>query len=201
MMMKNCLRMTWPNIVLSICLLTVMLIAVYSRNLQRSYLVLVHKEYTSNRLSVYNHDRSLPISSTSGSPEDSPSNASSASLRSTVALGSTSSTPVSTFSPSSSPTTTSPETSPQSTSAVTTPSSPPTKPITDSHLQQLKDLSETHVWGLPMEPVHVNYTRNIYFSVKSTYRYYSKRILDLMLTWFQVVDKHKVQTACSTHRS
>lgn len=79
-------------------------------------------------------------------------------------------------------------------SGSTSPSTNPTVSITRviTSLQHLSDLNETHVWGVPMESVHANYTRNIYFSVKSTYRYYSKRLLDLMLTWFQVVDKHKV---------
>ena len=53
-------------------------------------------------------------------------------------------------------------------------------------------LNATHINGVLMEPVNANYTRNIYFTVKTTHKYYRKRLLPLMLTWLQVVDKNKV---------
>lgn len=53
-------------------------------------------------------------------------------------------------------------------------------------------MNQTHIWGLPMEPVYDSYPENIYFSVKTTHRYYSTRLLDLLLTWCQAVDKSKV---------
>ena len=46
--------------------------------------------------------------------------------------------------------------------------------------------------GIPLEKVNTNYTHNIYFSVKSSGAKYKSRLLQLMLTWFQVVDKDKV---------
>ena len=51
----------------------------------------------------------------------------------------------------------------------------------------------THINGILMEPVNVNYTRNIYFTVKTTHRYYTNRLFPLMLTWLQTVDKNKVR--------
>ena len=54
-------------------------------------------------------------------------------------------------------------------------------------------INATHVYGTLMEPVNVNYTRNIYFSVKTTHKYYTKRLFLLMLTWLQTVDKDKVR--------
>jgi len=53
-------------------------------------------------------------------------------------------------------------------------------------------MNQTHIWGLPMEPVNDIYPGNIYFSVKTTHHYYSTRLLDLLLTWCQAVDKGKV---------
>ena len=44
----------------------------------------------------------------------------------------------------------------------------------------------------PMEqPSNVNYTDNIYFSVRTTESNYEERLMLLMMTWLQVV-KHKV---------
>ena len=53
-------------------------------------------------------------------------------------------------------------------------------------------INATHICGILMEPVNINYTRNIYFTVKTTYKYYTNRLLLLMLTWLQTVDKDKV---------
>jgi len=54
------------------------------------------------------------------------------------------------------------------------------------------EMNDTHINGILMEAVHTNYTRNIYFTVKTTYKYYQKRLLAILLTWLQVVDKNKV---------
>ena len=43
-----------------------------------------------------------------------------------------------------------------------------------------------------MERVNVTYTRNIYFTVKTTSKYFQSRLLPLALTWLQVVDANKV---------
>ena len=53
-------------------------------------------------------------------------------------------------------------------------------------------MNTTHINGILMEPVHVNYTRNIYFTIKTTHRYYTNRLFPIMLTWLQSVDKNKV---------
>ena len=53
-------------------------------------------------------------------------------------------------------------------------------------------MNATHICGILMEPVNINYTRNIYFTVKTTHKYYTNRLLLLMLTWLQAVDKNKV---------
>ena len=55
-------------------------------------------------------------------------------------------------------------------------------------------MNATHINGILMEPVNVDYTRNIYFSIKTTHRYYTERLFLIMLTWLQVVDKNKVGT-------
>ena len=54
-------------------------------------------------------------------------------------------------------------------------------------------MNATHICGILMESVNVNYTRNIYFTVKTTHKYYTNRLLLLMLTWLQTVDKNKVR--------
>ena len=53
-------------------------------------------------------------------------------------------------------------------------------------------INATHVNGILMEPVNAIYTRNIYFTVKTTHKYYTKRLFPQMVTWLQVVDKNKV---------
>ena len=53
-------------------------------------------------------------------------------------------------------------------------------------------INATHINGTLMESVNVNYTRNIYFSVKTTHKYYTERLFPLLLTWLQTVDKNQV---------
>ena len=54
-------------------------------------------------------------------------------------------------------------------------------------------INATHINGILMEPIHINYIRNIYFTVKTTHKYYTSRLFPLMLTWLQAVDKNKVR--------
>ena len=54
-------------------------------------------------------------------------------------------------------------------------------------------INATHINGILMEPVNANYSRNIYFTVKTTHKYYTNRLFPLMLTWLQAVDKNKVR--------
>ena len=54
-------------------------------------------------------------------------------------------------------------------------------------------MNATHIKGILMESIYVNYTRNIYFSVKTTYKNFDRRLFPLMLTWLQLVDKNKVR--------
>ena len=58
--------------------------------------------------------------------------------------------------------------------------------------QTVPGMNATHINGTLMEPVNAKYTRNIYFTVKTTYKFYTKRIFPIMLTWLQLVDKNKV---------
>ena len=60
-------------------------------------------------------------------------------------------------------------------------------------------MNATHINGILMEPVNVNYARNIYFTIKTTHKNYAKRLFPLMLTWLQVVDKNKVSCYYNTH--
>ena len=46
--------------------------------------------------------------------------------------------------------------------------------------------------GFLMEPINVNYTKNIYFTIKTTHKFHTDRLFPLMLTWLQFVDKNKV---------
>jgi len=53
------------------------------------------------------------------------------------------------------------------------------------------------ILGRPMEePVHVSFTDNIYFTIKTTERNYKSRLSVLMMTWLQLV-KHKVCDDCT----
>lgn len=54
------------------------------------------------------------------------------------------------------------------------------------------DMNTTHIKGVFMEQVNLNYARNIYFTIKTSNKFYSNRLFPLMLTWLQTVDKHKV---------
>ena len=54
------------------------------------------------------------------------------------------------------------------------------------------EMNATHINGILMEPVDAKYARNIYFTVKTTHKYYTERLFPLMSTWLQVVDKNKV---------
>ena len=56
-------------------------------------------------------------------------------------------------------------------------------------------MNATHIDGILMEPVNVQYNRNIYFTVKTTHKYYTIRLFPLLLTWLQVVDKNKVNVS------
>lgn len=53
-------------------------------------------------------------------------------------------------------------------------------------------INSTHIDRFLMEPVDVTYTKNIYFTLKTSSKYFHKRLLPLALTWLQVVDKNKV---------
>ena len=66
------------------------------------------------------------------------------------------------------------------------------KPDQTIHKAAYPGINTTHVKQILMEPVSATYTRNIYFTVKTTYRYYNSRLFPLLLTWLQVVDKNKV---------
>ena len=61
-------------------------------------------------------------------------------------------------------------------------------------------MNATHINGILMETVNANYTRNIYFTVKTTNKFYTQRLLWIMLTWLQTVDKNKVSYIQLYHR-
>ena len=48
------------------------------------------------------------------------------------------------------------------------------------------------IMGRPLEKAHVDYTRNIHFSVKTSVKNYRTRLSLLLLTWFQAVEKDQV---------
>ena len=52
-------------------------------------------------------------------------------------------------------------------------------------------INATHINGILMEPVNAKYIRNIFFTIKTTHKYYTKRLFPLILTWLQAVDKIK----------
>ena len=62
----------------------------------------------------------------------------------------------------------------------------------NTNQQKVTNMNATHINGFLMESVHANYTRNIYFTIKTTHRYYAYRLFPIMLTWLQSVDKNKV---------
>ena len=59
-------------------------------------------------------------------------------------------------------------------------------------VQYPPEMNATHIYGLLLEPVNAKYTRNIYFTVKTTHKYYKRRLLSVMLSWLQAVDRNKV---------
>ena len=60
-------------------------------------------------------------------------------------------------------------------------------------------INATHINGMLMEPIKANYTRNIYFTVKTTHRFYTERLFPIMLTWLQLMDKNKVSCYYSSY--
>ena len=60
-------------------------------------------------------------------------------------------------------------------------------------------MNATHINGISMESININYTRNIYFTVKTTHRFYTERLFPLMLTWLQLMDKNKVSCCYSQY--
>ena len=55
-----------------------------------------------------------------------------------------------------------------------------------------KENSTLLIEGFLMEPVRANYTRNIYFTIKTVHKFHTDRLFPQMLTWLQLVDKNKV---------
>ena len=58
------------------------------------------------------------------------------------------------------------------------------------------DMNTTHIKGYLMEHVNLNYPRNIYFTIKTSNKFFIDRLFPLMLTWLQTVDKNKVSYVC-----
>ena len=58
-------------------------------------------------------------------------------------------------------------------------------------------INSTHIDGFLMEPVDATYTRNIYFTLKTSRKYFYRRLLPLALTWLQAVDKNKASIVVS----
>ena len=70
--------------------------------------------------------------------------------------------------------------------------------LRNNHMQenQILDLrmnGAAQCKGILMEHVNLNYTRNIYITVKTTNHNYIDRLPLLMMTWLQTVDKNKVR--------
>ena len=57
------------------------------------------------------------------------------------------------------------------------------------------NMDGTHIKGKLLERVDVGWDNNVYFSVKTTAKFYEARLSVLMLTWFQTVNKNMV--SCS----
>jgi len=78
--------------------------------------------------------------------------------------------------------------------------SPPTRlakliqSSTKSLLHPFIQLNSTHINGKLLELVDVKWNKNIYFSVKTTGKYFSDRLSALIPTWFQVVNKKTVSS-------
>ena len=62
------------------------------------------------------------------------------------------------------------------------------------------DLGMNDFKEILMEHVNLNYPRNIYITIKTTHKFYLKRVLPLMLTWLQTVDENKVRCQCCYYR-
>ena len=60
-------------------------------------------------------------------------------------------------------------------------------------LENVLEFKLTKVMGKPLEKVNVNYTRNIHFSVKTSFKNYRTRLSLLLVTWFQAVEKDQVK--------
>ncbi|XP_065900824.1 beta-1,3-N-acetylglucosaminyltransferase manic fringe-like isoform X1 [Dysidea avara] len=66
-----------------------------------------------------------------------------------------------------------------------------TKPqIKPSVLSSVIQINSTHVNGKLLENVDVRWDKNIYFSIKTTTKYFKDRLPALIPTWFQVVNKN-----------
>jgi len=61
-------------------------------------------------------------------------------------------------------------------------------------LSSIIQMNSTHVNGKLLEPVDIMWDRNIYFSVKTTAKYFKERLSALIPTWFQVVNKKMVSS-------
>ena len=60
-------------------------------------------------------------------------------------------------------------------------------------LENVLEFKLTKVMGKPLEKVNVDYTRNIHFSVKTSFKNYRTRLSLLLVTWFQAVEKDQVK--------
>ena len=77
-----------------------------------------------------------------------------------------------------------------------------TKPqIKPSVLSSVIQINSTHVNGKLLENVDVRWDKNIYFSIKTTTKYFKDRLPALIPTWFQVVNKNMVSTLLNLHAS
>ena len=75
--------------------------------------------------------------------------------------------------------------------------SPTHQPIKESEspidpLSSIIQMNSTHINGKLLEPVDTEWDENIYFSVKTTAKYFKERLAALMPTWFQVINKRMV---------
>ena len=59
-------------------------------------------------------------------------------------------------------------------------------------LSSIIQMNSTHINGKLLEPVDTKWDKNIYFSVKTTAKYFKERLAALMPTWFQVINKTMV---------
>ena len=59
-------------------------------------------------------------------------------------------------------------------------------------LSSIIQMNSTHINGKLLEPIDTEWDKNIYFSVKTTAKYFKERLAALMPTWFQVINKKMV---------